>query len=97
MLDDLVIQLVGNLGHQTDGQSLDLGRVQRRKRSQDLDGANTSISSASINLRTRYIIADSPRIVQNDITHHDQLRDDAQDVQMRAVGKEEIPEMQHLW
>lgn len=58
--------------------------------------ARLLFSRGKENTSRRGVGVGSPRAAENSIAHHDQLGDDAQNIQMGAMREQEVPELEHF-
>ena len=104
MHDQLVIDTLWNPRHETDGQVPDHLRLKRREGAEDFRrtarlpvhgtlSARVTCPAFLLSFRSEGI-ACLPRTAEDGIPHHNELGDDAQDIQMRAVREEKVPELQ---
>lgn len=94
MVHQLSIERIGDLADNQDSQGDYLLGVEGRERAEDFIRADQVSKLAICHIQCRGFIV--PWILQNGIPHPNQLRDNTQDIQMRAIREEEIPQMQHL-
>lgn len=91
MIQQLRIQRIRNLAHDQHRQRDDLLRVERWERAEEFIRTDESETIQTDNER-----GSLPRVFKQCIPHTNQLRDNTEDIQMRTVRKEEIPQMQHF-
>lgn len=108
MHNQLLIHAIGDPRHETDSQIPDRLRLQRREGAEDL---RRTVRTQSVHALTHSFFDSSrrkqaqagsgvnfnePRTAENRIAHHNQLSDDAQNIQMRPMREQKIPQPEHL-
>ena len=87
---ELFVQVGGNLADEADSQRNDLFSLQRWERSKQLSGTDThTLAFGFFRAANLYYI---PRIRKKFLPHHHKLGTNTQDVQMRTISEEKVPE-----
>lgn len=89
VVDDLRIQIIRKLPHKADGHGLDLRGLQRWKRPKNLVRAKNNQCVSQIDGKKKRL----PRAAQELITDQNQLRNDTEQIQVRAICEAEVPKL----
>lgn len=89
MVDNLRIQIIRKLPHEADGHGLDLRGLQRGERSENLVRAENNQCVGQIQEQGKRL----PRAAQELITDQNQLRNDTEQIQVRAICEAEVPKL----
>lgn len=90
MVDNLCIQIIRKLPHEADGHGLDLRGLQRWKRPKNLVRAENNQCVRQIDGKKKKRL---PRTTQELITDQNQLRNDTEQIQVRAICEAEVPKL----
>lgn len=94
MLDDLGIEIIWDRSHEPNRERNDALRIQRGERSKNPVGTRPFCQQPGF-LAGKKVY--SPRTLENFVPHPKDLGNNAEDIQMRAISEEEVPQVQNLW